>query len=46
MTLHFQAQFLKLKCTENTKRTIKNVYIWKEKIIITEKNINDQKKKT
>ena len=40
MTLYFQEQFLKLKCTENAKITIKNALKCereREKNIITEK---------
>ena len=48
MTLYFQVQFLKLKCTENLKSTIKIVLKSEKnkKSIIIEKNIKDQKKKT
>ena len=49
MTLYVQVQFLKLKCIENTKSTIKNALKsekWeKEKRIITEKNITKDQKK-
>ena len=47
MTLYFQVQFLKLKCTENSKSTIKIVLKSEKykKSIIIEKNIEDQKKK-
>ena len=48
MTLYFQVQILKLKCTENLKSTIKIVLKSEKnkKSIIIEKNIKDQKKKT
>ena len=41
MTLYFQIQFLKLKCTENTKSTIKSALKSKrkKKSIITEKEV-------
>ena len=41
MTLYFQIQFLKLKCTENTKSTIKSALKSKrkKKSIINEKEV-------
>ena len=41
MTFYFQVQFLKLKCTENTKSTIKSELKSERKkiVIITEKEI-------
>ena len=45
MTLYFKAQFLKLKCTENAKSTIKNVLKSETKsFIITEKYQGPEKK--
>ena len=47
MTLYFQEQFLKLKCTENAKSPIKKcIEKWeKEKIIITKKKYHQRQKK-
>ena len=47
MTLYFQEQFLKLKCTENAKITIKNASKSerKKKLLSLKKNITKGKKK-
>ena len=47
MTLYFQEQFLKLKCTENAKITIKNALKSerKKKLLSLKKNITKGKKK-
>ena len=47
MTLYFQVQFLKLKCTENTKSSIKGALKndRKKNSIITEKNPKYQRRK-
>ena len=47
MTLYFQEQFLKLKCTENAKSTIKNALKSerKKKLLSLKKNITKDKKK-
>ena len=47
MTLYFQGQFLKLKCTENAKSTIKNALKSerKKKLLSLKKNITKDKKK-
>ena len=47
MTLHFQIQFLRQKCTENTKSTIKSALKSdrKKKKVSMKKSIKDQKRK-
>ena len=47
MTLYFQIQFLKLKCTKNAKRIIKNAFKSerKKKVSSLKKNITKDKKK-